>query len=220
MVPQKIIVTGCARSGTTLLHSLLSCFKQIKIYKYKETHPSKLNTKNSDGVKKKYILIKRPQFPDSDPRCFSFQELFDQGYLIINIIRDARDVFVSRHPDDPAKYWVEPERWIDAVNQTILHRNNPKLFLLTYEHLVIKTNQVLNEIAAFLKVAWDRDLLPFYNNKDIKTYLGAATIQGAKPVFSDSVGNWKNEIHKERINNVFKTHGKQIDQLLEKLRYC
>ncbi|MFC1669103.1 sulfotransferase [Spirochaetota bacterium] len=221
MPTQKLIITGCARSGTTLLHSLMSCFDDVKIYKFRETLPSKLNGKDLNKVLKKYIVIKRPQFNVDDQRYFTFNNLLEQEYRIINIIRDGRDVLVSRHPDDPSKYWVKPDRWLNAVRETIEHRNNPFIHVLKYESLVVQTKTELDKIALFLGVERKQTLSGsnIHLYPPVQNYLKNATMKGTGPIFSHSVGNWKKEIHRKRILNITKEFGKEIKYLLKELEY-
>ena len=221
MPVQKLIITGCARSGTTLLHSLMLCFDNVKIYKFRETLPSKLNKKDLSGISKKYISIKRPQFLKDDERYFTFEELFSQEYKILNIIRDGRDVLVSRHPDNPSRYWVEPPRWINAVTETLDHAENTNLYIQKYEDLVEHPREYLKNIAEFLSVKVKNNILPdnIHLHPEINKYLDSVTIKGAKPVFSHSIGNWEKDINRERINCVMNDYGNEIRYLLNQLKY-
>jgi len=101
--PQKLIITDCARSGTALYHSLMGYFRDVKVNRYAETLPARFDRRDLFGVHKRYIVIKRPQFHPEDERTFSLDDLLQANYLVINLIRDGRDVLVARHQPERSR---------------------------------------------------------------------------------------------------------------------
>ena len=221
--PQNLIITGCARSGTTLLQTLMAFFKDIKIYNYSETRPEKLlarlSEKPCENSPKKYLLIKKPQPHPADPRHFTLTSLLQKGFLIINIIRDGRDVLVSRHPEDPARYWVTPERWLAAINDTLKEKHNKRILVVKYELLVENPGAVLDQIADFLGVPCKKDFLNFYKNPRVADYLNTTSLQGARPVNADSVGAWKKLEHSQRMDEINTSRGEELNRALRELGY-
>ncbi len=228
-IPRKLIVTGCARSGTTLLHSLMGYFKGVKVYRYAETLPARFNekfqAKFADGANdqhsgKQYVVIKRPQFHPGDERYFTIEDLLRDDYRVINIVRDCRDVLVSRHPDDPSIYWVEPERWLAAVGETLRHDESPDVLTLKYEDLVMEPDQCMTDIADFLKTEYSPDYINFFRGDDARSYLDKAVMDGARAIHAGSIGNWRSPEHAARVQTLMTTRGNELKDGLVRLGYA
>lgn len=146
----KIFITGCAKSGTTLLLRLFHAFKDVEIIwkpgelgleyfcelsQSKPVLAAKRNGHNIFSVWWDHIhgKIERAH-PERHPPIREFLRphlklIKDHDIKILNIIRDGRDVIVS---DDR---WVEPRRWISCMEQ---RRWYPKMLTceVRYEDLV------------------------------------------------------------------------------------
>lgn len=93
----KILVTGCSRSGNTLMANLLSAGFGIPCV-VGEAMPIEGTVAKLPRVSHEIIDLLRD---DADLR-------------VVFMVRDPRSVIVSRHPVDPDNYWVSPEQWIQA----------------------------------------------------------------------------------------------------------
>ena len=115
---KKIFITGCAKSGTTLLLRMCYAFKDtFTSYKrgfngHEMTLPELLNF-NSD---ERFVIGKRlPPFVLSNTETLDFEDqltwIKKHDIGIINVVRDGRDVVLSDGN------YVKPQRWIDSINQ-------------------------------------------------------------------------------------------------------
>lgn len=115
---RKIFITGCAKSGTTLLLRMCYAFKDTNTsYKrgfngHEMTLPELLNLK----VEEKFLIGKRlPPFLLSNVDHPEFEDqaewLKKHDIGIINVVRDGRDVVLS-----DGKY-VKPVRWMESIKQ-------------------------------------------------------------------------------------------------------
>ena len=114
----KIFITGCARSGTTLLSRLMNAFN-ISVYETDISTEISLN----DFIKldNKNIVGKR-SYPSVFSSELSGKEIIEQINLIVNhdikilnVVRDGRDVLLS---EEKGKFYVSPSRWIDSIIQS------------------------------------------------------------------------------------------------------
>ncbi len=115
---KKIFITGCAKSGTTLLLRMCYAFKNTYTsYKrgfngHEMTLPEFLNL----NIEERYMIGKRlPPFVLSNTKAPEFENQLDwikrHDIGIINVVRDGRDVVLSDGN------YVKPQRWIDSINQ-------------------------------------------------------------------------------------------------------
>lgn len=125
---------------------------------------------------------------DKDPRNLDFIKSINESFpdaRIIHIIRDPRDVVLSRTKADWSKSW--PFFMHPAMYNTQIVRGrsrakellNERYFELFYEDLIKDPEPVLEQICTFLNVAYDQDMLQYQ--------------QAAKELVSDSEMQWKKE---------------------------
>ena len=115
---KKIFITGCAKSGTTLLLRMCYAFKDTEVL-YKEGfdgHELPFNDFVGHQSDSKFIIGKRhPPALLSNVLIPEFAEqaatVISQDIAIINVVRDGRDVVLSDGN------YVKPRRWIDTVKQ-------------------------------------------------------------------------------------------------------
>ena len=115
---KKIFITGCAKTGTTLLLRMSYAFKDADVV-YRtgfNGHELTLSEFLNLETDKKFLIGKRlPPFLLSNVEGPEFEDQLDwirkNNIGIINVIRDGRDVVLS-----DGKY-VKPERWISSMVQ-------------------------------------------------------------------------------------------------------
>jgi hypothetical protein len=115
---KKIFITGCAKSGTTLLLRMCFAFKNTEIL-YRtgfNGHELTLSEFLNSETDKKFLIGKRlPPFVLSNTHTPEFEDqlkwIRKNDIGIINVIRDGRDVVLS-----DGKY-VKPERWLSSMIQ-------------------------------------------------------------------------------------------------------
>ncbi len=128
---------------------------------------------------------------------------------IVHIVRDHRDNIASiKKVDFEAPITaLLAHRWKLANREILkLKIQFPKqYYLLKYEDLVLKPEEVLNELCNFLGIAYTNQMLDFYtekeeqlkrfSEKDINTYHSSLY----NPIDSSKIGNWKTSMTKYQI---------------------
>ncbi len=141
----------------------------------------------------------------------------DPNLWVICMMRDPRDVVVSRHGKRPDIYWTNLRLWKQAVDAAVEEsKRNPRYVLVRYEDLVQKpdeTQEYLEERIPLLKrkVEFSRFHEVAKPSKD-----SVDAMRGVRPISSKSVGSWRN--HKARLKAQIELHG-GIDDYLSTLGY-
>jgi len=140
---KKIFITGCAKSGTTLLLRMCYAFKNTEVL-YREGFDGleitldnfisyKPQEKFTIGKRHPPVILSCAVGPwpgiDSQELDRQYNIIKQQEIGIINIVRDGRDVILSDNN------FVKPQRWIDSIKQKDIYSDiiNVEVF---YEDLV------------------------------------------------------------------------------------
>ena len=230
----NILITGCARSGTTLLLRLMKGFLSLNVVDDIEVHPNQIN-KYSKAEKS--TVIKCPQgasnpnidfrpFPNIDFGPFwlkfvktSFLHYYVESLKVIICVRDGRDVLTSYHYLKPNEYWVKPKRWIKAVHRMLPLRNHANVLIVKYENLVKQPHEEMNRIGKFLKLSFAHDWIENFYKEIPPDLWMTLPLNSVRPIDQKSVGRWMNPGHQHRIEIIYEKWGSEIDQLLSELGY-
>ena len=219
MPNNKILITGCARSGTSLLLLLMRYFQDSFVEAKKEIHPILSKAQFlQDDFNRRYsnIIIKRPQLSKTHPQYFNLQEVLDKDFKIIYIIRNGFDVLCSKRPQTGKYHVVDPNRWIAAIEDYLKHKDNKNICTIKYEDLVNDTEHCMSKISQFLNTPYSIDYMNFYKNTKENTPITRAT-HGLRPIDIKSIDNWKN--HKEYLEKKYKKRLAKINELNKKFGY-
>jgi len=209
-----IIIGGCARSGTTLLLSILSAHPEIYAIPV-ETRvfcPTAYSDNFDPGapIKLDYFydqyLNKFPfscnRWCEKTPRnvlCFEkILKYFKNQVKIIHIVRDGRDVVLSKHPKRPDQYWVSPEKWIRDTGIGLKYRDHSSVYTVKYEDLVLDYEKTIKDICVFLEIKCRPEILAWHRHAKVckhDAYFGEV-----RDIFQDSVGKWKDSRYRERVD--------------------
>jgi hypothetical protein len=143
---KKIFITGCAKSGTTLLLRMCYAFKETEVI-YKpgyDGHELSFNDFVKYESSNKFIIGKRhPPTLLSNIYENSFHEqsqiIKDNKIGIINVVRDGRDVVLSDGN------YVKPDRWISSLQQRDTFRDIIDLEI-KYEDLINNADFIQEEM--------------------------------------------------------------------------
>tara|TARA_B100000424_G_C22851210_1_gene453949 strand:- start:32 stop:715 length:684 start_codon:yes stop_codon:yes gene_type:complete len=143
---KKIFITGCAKSGTTLLLRMFYAFKNTEVLYRRGFDGHELSFDKFIKYKSDEMFVVGKRHPPSllsNVLLPGFEEqhktIKEQNVGIINVVRDGRDVILSDGK------WVKPRRWIESVRQRGTFRDIIDLEV-RYEDLINNPQKVQNEI--------------------------------------------------------------------------
>jgi len=233
-----IIIGGCGRSGTTLLLTILGAHPHI--YPFPGETGAFLNWdsggKNEVAVPHlsglySYILTskiptKSTRWCEKTPmnvRYFDkILDYFKKNVKIIHIVRDGRDVMLSRHPSDPESYWVNPDRWVNDVQAGLKFIDHPQVLTIKYEDLILSYEKTLSKICNFINEKFTGELKDWFKNSNlggspVQEHAWGKSISQNQKLHTKSIGKWKKAKYKERVSKIMKN--KEVVKLLKKLDY-
>ncbi|PRQ02404.1 Sulfotransferase domain protein [Enhygromyxa salina] len=213
-----IIVGGCGRSGTTLLLALLGAHPEIHAIPH-ETRLFCLFAEQSQDPAERRELLEDPSFGaaarlarletvlardplrpsarrwcEKTPRnvlCFEeISELFTGRVKLVEIVRDGRDVVLSRHPLQPDHSWVSPARWVRDVAAGRRAAERVEVHTLRYEDLTREPEATLAKLGAELGLAGLDELDGWRERTNIQRS-GAWREGGVQPVSTAATERWR-----------------------------
>ena len=227
-----IFIGGCGRSGTTLLLSILSAHPEVKAL------PRELGLFNDLGYDAEgrpysrrmdrlyWALLQAPgkksqrRFCEKSPNNIhhidALENHFGDHFRLVHIIRDGRDVVLSRHPRNPEAFWVSPERWVTDVQAGWALREHPAVHTLFYEDLIQDYETTVTALCHFLELPYGREMehwLEYATVRQNRAYQGRSVgaLQG------QSVGKWRRPENQARCQAFEETPGALA--LLKELGY-
>lgn len=216
-----IIMGGCGRSGTTLLLSIVSAHPQVLAIA-PETHifcpdgygsltadnglpfPIEPNLyEHFDPLRDQDAAFDR--WCEKTPRNILFFERiadhFNGHVRFLHIVRDGRDVVLSRHPVRRETYWVSIERWIVDVTAGLTLMNHPRvgplMHTVRYEDLIRDNDAAVRGICEFLGVPVTDEMVDWHRHATVRE--NAAWSGEVKPLFESSIGKWRTTDDTERV---------------------
>jgi hypothetical protein len=135
----RIYVMGCGRSGTWLLTSIFSTYKDIALYP--DEVPVELFGLLQSNLP--VLVLKR--------HCTSYQhiEQIPGSIKIAWIVRHPFDVLTSYNPTTDRQYHIKPYRWLGEMLalQYLVDTNRPNTRIYRYEDLVSDPDSIQNDLA-------------------------------------------------------------------------
>ena len=146
---KKIFITGCAKSGTTLLKDLFRAFDSTWVIEDEITVNGISKLTPSNVGKFDFVVGKRSwdslyscgRLRDTDIQS-QYHQLQKAEIIVINVIRDGRNVVKSLLKDWG---WYSPFEWLECIRQAREH-NGIITLTVRYEDLLTIPDQVQNEI--------------------------------------------------------------------------
>jgi hypothetical protein len=143
MAGPRILVFGCARSGTTLLLNLLRTYEQVVVREAEQCVTNLLEDPHPGWVASKRTAH------CAEHLCADLPFL-RQGVWILDIIRDPRDVITSVLEPFPG-YYCGFERWDrDLRVSEVLAGRHLRYLRIRYEELVARPDDVQQNLADIL----------------------------------------------------------------------
>lgn len=230
-VDPPLYIGGCARSGTTILLSVLSAHKDIfacpdELGLYSKTLTDSDGRKSPARIDRLYrtILMKKvlpenkmwcEKSPNNIHHIDDINSYHKGKFKFIQIIRDGRDVVLSNHPTAPERKWVSPERWVKDVKAGLKYANDPRVLTIKYEDIILNYKESAESICRFLEIPLSDEILNWYKNATVsknRAYFGKV-----KPLSDKSIGKWKKAEFKDQVSNLIEFPG--ANELLKHYAY-
>ena len=227
-----VFIGGCARSGTTLLLSVLSAHKELfcvprEVSAFAEISEDKQGNPYPDRIDRLYTAFLRykiqptaNRFCEKTPRNIrrinEIDKFYSGRFRFIHIIRDGRDVVLSRHPKGEDGYWVPPQRWVDDVNEGLKYADHPNVYTIKYEELIENFEPTMKGVCEFLNIPWSSEMEAWLEHSRVQrnvAYFG----RQVQPLSNKSIGKWQKPENKDRVDTFLNYPGAK--DLLEQLGY-
>lgn len=224
-----IIIGGCPRSGTSILLSILSAHPNIfaiedeawafyefkgDMKRFREFVDRRLWPRIPLGAESEYM-----RWAEKTPKnVLAFQSILDffgTEARLIHIVRDGRDVILSRHPHDTSRYWVEGWKWKYYVTKGMRYRNHKSILTVFYENLIQNFEQEILKICEFLGEECNEEIINWKINTKVKNH--SAWFSEVKPLSGNSIGKWKNRTDDPVVEAFMKD--REVRKLLDELGY-
>jgi hypothetical protein len=216
-----IIIGGCGRSGTTLLLSIISSHPKVFAISeetgafcptsYSQSH-GKYDFDINSPINTDYFYYKYfntsfrhksyRRWCEKTPKNILFfekiLEYFNGNVKLIQIIRDGRDVILSKHPSNPSTYWVSVDRWINDTYAGLKYIDDPRVLTVCYEKLVLNSEMQIQRICNYLDLDYCKEIRHWYQYATVRQ--NAAWEAEVQPIFRDSIGRWKDPHNMDRVS--------------------
>jgi hypothetical protein len=202
----RIFITGCAKSGTTLLRRLFHAFDHVDVIDSEITLNAFLTIENSGGVligKRAYGDIFSDALSDGNLNRATSLLINNSHIKVVNIFRDGRDVIESG---------IKPARWIAAVRQ-MLNYLGCIAINVRYEDLVKSPDVIQNIIAnhLYLDVKHKFSEYPSFFPGD---QVDQQKKYRPRPIAADRIGKdldlYKQRVVDEREQRTFENLGRSL----------
>lgn len=226
-----ILIGGGARSGTTLLLSILSAHpsifafrKELTLFKYGKEINGRFMPRRTDrfytAILRAHIDKSVDRWCEKTPNNIRYIPRIDsflQGnYRFIQIVRDGRDVILSRHPHDDDRYYhVEPGEWVHDVQEGMKYMDRENFLTIRYESLIGDFQNTMKLVCDHLGIAMTPEISDFYDHATVRR--NPAYDSGLQKMHSNSIGKWKKPENRERADELLKYPGAM--DLLKKFDY-
>ena len=142
---------------------------------------------------------------------------FDPDLHVIQMVRDPRDVIVSKYGPGPASYFTNLQSW-RRNKPSARWRSHSRAHVVSYERLVNRPDAVQAELGAampFLRTvcafsAYSERASDLAVSRDL--YWSEA-MHAIRPPGPESIGRWRQ--HLERVKGQIARHGDISDELIE-----
>ena len=136
---KKIYITGCAKSGTTLVRRLFNAFEELNVYNKKEITPADFINSEYDVGKRSYISLFSGKM---NKQSIQQHTKIYQNLIVIDVLRNKKDVLKSDNG------YVTADRYDACIEQrkqygTLIH------YTIIYEKLIENPNQIQKKYLSY-----------------------------------------------------------------------
>jgi hypothetical protein len=200
----RIHIVGVSpRTGTTLLSENMVCGFRIDAF---EEHEAPLARCRRDV---NLYLTKTP----GDLSIVGPRLLTDRRFHVICMMRDPRDVIVSRHALRPQQYWVPLSVWKQRVRLVRALSPLDRFLVLRYEDMVSDPDAVQKTISERMPFLVQTNPFSAFHSAANPSASATRALGGVRPIDTARVGNWRN--HLPRVAGQVLRHGPVTSELVE-----
>ena len=215
MDQEPILIGGCGRTGTSLISAILDAHPEIISFP-EETNIFESKRKfKSPGLNRFRNLVRFYRFlvladiPMSSRRwCektpnnvreleYIFEE-FRNKVKVVLMIRDGRDVITSLHPLRKG-YYITVERWIKDNAKTLGYMDHENVLIVPYESLILHFEYTMKKVLDFTGNSYDEKVKEYTRYSNVQSH-EAFHGKKLKRISAKSIGRWKQEEHKARVD--------------------
>lgn len=205
MSAKRIHIIGSSpRSGTTLLAEAMStCFRI-------DAHcPHEESLARRPPIDHGVYLSKQP----GEILSVRWPLAVDPDLHVICMIRDPRDVCISRHGSAPDIYWCGMRYWRLFLRHRRWLSRHPRVLCIRYEDLVRNPDAIQDRIASFLPFLEMRHRFSDYHRVAIPSEGSMKALRGLRPIRGASIGGWMRDAR--RVKQQIAIHGSISGSLIE-----
>lgn len=203
----RMLVFGCARSGTTLLVNLLRTFDRVRVHG-SEHCASDLFDDPYPG----WVALKRTAH--CAEHLVTDLPSLRRAVWILDIVRDPRDVVTSVLEPFPG-YYCGYDRWDrDLRVSEHLAGQHRRYLRIRYEELVLRPDEVQRDLADVLGLSIQSRFSDF--PAPMPGALPAAAVQalgGVRRLDAGGVGRWRQDEHHARVSQQLAAHPRMEETL-------
>ncbi len=222
---EPIIIGGCARSGTSLLLSILSAHPAIHAIPVETDAFTEWDNKGNpiriDRLYRELLFHsikpsssrwceKRPYNVRYIPELLKF---YKEQVKFIHIIRDPRSVCTSVHPSKPKQYWVDLDRYIHDVSLGLAYEGHPAVYTIKYEELIADTETEITKLCKFVNEPLVDSMKNWYEHATVRS--NRAWFKSLQDIRSDR--GWGDPQHEYRVSEIM--NHPEMRQLMTRLGY-
>ncbi len=202
---QRIHIVGCGpRTGTTLLTELMISSFDIDLYTDHEDRIGKCPPRNG-----KIFLTKSPKdIIVIEPIMNMMKNLH-----VIYMLRDPRDMIVSKHGSDSELYYSNLDYWNNFMPFADALRTHPRFLQIRYEDLTSQPDNIQKKISTHLPFLTQKHKFSEYHRVSNPSSDSRLALGDLRPIDTKSIGNWRN--HKPRLLAQIQDHGSISDDLIK-----
>lgn len=202
---KHVHIVGCApRTGTTLMAELMVNGFRVDAFAEHEISCF-VRPARASGV----VVTKNPVDIVTVRPLISMWPHF----WVLCMVRDPRDVVVSRHRGAPGRYYVGLNLWKEGYRLARRLARHPRVRLVRYEDLVGDPDGTQDRIDAWLPFLTRKARFSDFHQVAQPSAHSAAALGGVRPISDGSRGGWRG--HKPRLAAQLERHGSIAEELIE-----
>jgi hypothetical protein len=137
----------------------------------------------------------------------------DPNLWVVFMIRDPRDVIVSRHKPRPEEYWCHLGVWKNRYRKARASWQHPRFVVIRYEDLVGEPDAVQEQLEARMPFLRRTRSFSEWGTRDRVSERSELALGGVRPITEDSVGAWRGKTG--RVASQLRKHGPITDELVD-----